>query len=188
MTIKQTLLSFTFVLVALVLFLSGKVFVTSWGTYNDSLQAEQAEPAVENLLIAAGNWAVERGITNSALAFAKKAPDDMRKKIMARRQAGDEAYSKALEDLAHLDFPDKEEYLAKTQEKYEKAVAMRAKVDKNLDKSKIARSGKVMKGWVPTMTGLIITSQELRFITAELLGGMTQPLQLRCRSNMPPGL
>nr|MBX2833583.1 methyl-accepting chemotaxis protein [Micavibrio sp.] len=169
MTIKQTLLSLTFVLVALVLFLSGQVFFSAFIANKENHKADYAGPATEQLLVAAGNWAVERGVTNSALSLAKKVPDDMRKTIMARREKADAAYHEAIDILSHLDFPDKEEYIAHTQEKYEVVLAMRKEVDKNLDKSKIARSGKVTKGWVPTMTSLILTSQELRFITSEVM-------------------
>ena len=176
MTIKQTLFSLAFVLTALVLFLAGQVFLAAFDKYNKNLKAEYARPAVENLLVAAGNWAVERGVTNSALSFSRKAPQNMLDTIAKRREAADEAYFSALDYLAKLDFEQKEKYLDDVRAAYDAIVEMRANVDKSLKKSKIARSGKVMKGWVPRMTDLILVSQELRFSTANVLSAIDQRL------------
>ena len=163
MTIKQILLSLTFALVALIVLLSGQTLLKSWDNYQKDVFAEQTNPIVEQLLTAAGHWAVERGATNSALAYPKKVPDNMKVIIMERREKADAAYSAALGMLVSVEFEGREQLLSDTQARYEEVLAMREGVDKNIQKSKIARSNKVMKAWVPTMSTLILTSQELRY-------------------------
>ncbi len=168
MTIKKTLLSLTTCLIVLVVFLSAKGLLEAKKTYDNAVFAAKMSPIIDDLLYAAGNWAVERGATNSALSYPKKVPDDMKALIMTRREKADAAYHDAVELLATISFNGKGEFLADLQGKYEDLVSFRSAVDVNLQKSKIARKNKVMKGWVPTASKLILSSQELRFAVGEI--------------------
>ena len=163
MTIKSILLSLTSILVILVVFLAGQKFWVSYQQYDNATFAEETSLIIDELLTAAGNWAVERGATNSALAFPKKVPDNMKAIISARREKADVAYNKAVSMLESVEFEGKARLMKAVQNDYNDIVEIRQKVDKSLNKSKIARSGKLMKGWVPAMSKLVLSSQELRF-------------------------
>lgn len=168
MTIKNILLSLTFVLVVLVVGLAGSNFWSALQKYNNASFASKKIYVIDDLLDAAGNWAVERGVTNSALSFSKKVPDHMRDIIVERRKKGDEDYIDALEIIKNVEFEGKEGLLSKLQSDYENILAFRQEVDKNLGRSKIARSGKLIRGWVPAMSELIVSSQDLRFAIGEI--------------------
>ena len=183
MTIKKTLLSITLCLVTLILCLAGNSFLQAKNQYNAAVFATHTSPIVDSLLSAAGHWAVERGATNSALAFSKKVPQDMRDIVMIRREKADQAYANALAMLEGVEFEGKASLIEETQSAYQTIVELRKAVDANMDKSKILRSGKVTKAWVPTMSNLVVVSQKLRFSVGEVLSasdaGLSQQTQMK---------
>jgi methyl-accepting chemotaxis protein len=168
MTIKKTLLSLTAILVVLIIFLAGQNLLTAKKSYDNAVFATETSPIINSLLAAAGNWAVERGATNAALAYPKKAPDDMKAIIIQRREKADAHYNEALHVLTSVNFEGKDALLTDVQAQYGNVIAFRSDVDANLQKSKIARSGKTMKGWVPAASKLILSSQKLRFAVGEI--------------------
>jgi methyl-accepting chemotaxis protein len=163
MSIRQTLL----LLVAiLALFITG---FTSFDFY-ESLQkkrifefSKESSKSINLLMSAAGNWAVERGVTNSALSSIESATDQMLKIISKRRKDGDTAYKEAILQIEQYSFNGKDKLLEQVKKAYEKAVVSRVKADKNLLLPQISRNDLLLKSWVPTMTNLIVISQDLRF-------------------------
>lgn len=181
MTIKNTLLLLSFVLVGLVIFLAGKNFIARKNVYDNAVFASKTGPVIDELLFAAGNWAVERGVTNSALAGAGRASQEMTSKILERREKADHAFSKAMKMLETIDFQGKDVLVNATKAEYENLITFRAEVDGSLQKLKVIRNDEVMKGWVPAMTKLILTSQELRFIVGEAFSESDSKLSAQTR-------
>ena len=168
MNIKKLLTAVVLTLTVFTLMASSLNMRSVKDAYDNKVFAKKTSPIIEHLLHAAGNWAVERGVTNSALALSGKAPGEMRGTILSRREAADEAYHKALKMMSSIDFEGKEGLLQATQARYEAVVEMRAEIDKNINVSKAFRDDKVVKSWVPTMTGLVMESQKLRFAVGEV--------------------
>jgi methyl-accepting chemotaxis protein len=163
MTIKQSLLCLTIVLVATILFLSGRGAIEAKHTYDEAVEAETLEPIMENLLHAANNWAVERGVTNAALNNPEKVSNDARSKIDARRKAADEAYHSAINAIEGLDYPHFKTMAENSKKQFKAVEIYRKKADNNLKIRKFKRDKVLLNTWVPTATKNIITSQELRF-------------------------
>lgn len=181
MTIKNMLLAITLVLVGFIVFLSGKNVFVAYNTYQKSIYAEKLEPVVEDLLNAADNWAVERGVTNSALASATKPPQTMLDTIKKRRAAAEEAYENAMAVVKTLEFEGKDTYIQEVESAHKKAVALRAKAEKEFTKPAMFRDVKISKSWVPTMTDLILKSQKLRFNIGEELGAADPKLAFKAQ-------
>ncbi len=115
------------------------------------------------LVVSAGNWAVERGITNAALNNPNPVSSEFKDKILARREAADTAYRQAREGLSsHFARGDLEASALKTQEAYESVVALREQADAALAVEKSQRDPALVSGWLPGMTGLVLDSQNLR--------------------------
>lgn len=175
MTLKKTLISLTMMLVAIIVFLSSQNFIDAKKSYDNASFAADTSPVIEELLTAAGNWAVERGVTNAALAYPEQPPKHMKATIAERRAKADAAYKRALEMLERVDFAGKDEGLAYVKKSYDTVVSFRVEVDKNLQRPKNARSRNVVKKWVPTMSKLVISSQKLRFAVGKVFSaGDTQ--------------
>lgn len=163
MTVKQTLV---LVISALAFVVFGFAVYLSQQSLEERrlcLHAEKASPIISDLLQAAGHWAVERGVTNSALNVATTAPEGLVTKIMTRREKGDALLQGVRDDLSTLDFDGRQEFLQELDSAYQAVTEARAKADDNFSKPQIFRDGKLLKTWVPTMSKLILLSQDIRF-------------------------
>ena len=115
------------------------------------------------LLTSAGNWAVERGITNSAIGTPDPISADRTSRIETRRQTADEAYRAAVEKIrSNPGFAGRDEILQKVNRAFENVVDLRRRVDTTLQLPRADRDAAVVSSFVPTMTDLIMLSQELR--------------------------
>ncbi len=129
--------------------------VAERNTFNNAL--------TDLLVISAGNWAVERGVTNTALHNANPVSQERKAKIEARRQAADGAYRAVLDQITtHFSFSDIEPALKRTEEAYAKVLSARQQADAALAQPLTGRDPAVTEGWLPQMTGLILESQALR--------------------------
>ncbi|MEM7617262.1 MAG: methyl-accepting chemotaxis protein [Pseudomonadota bacterium] len=163
MTIRKILTITTLILVLLVVILAGISFVNSWQNKKIYLFAKESSQTISLLLTAAGNWAVERGVTNSGLNSASIPAKGMIDIISQRRQQGDEAYEQAMQQIAGFEFVGKKELVYKLTEAHDAVIAARAEADKNLKLSQFSRNSKILKSWVPTASKRIMISQDLRF-------------------------
>jgi methyl-accepting chemotaxis protein len=182
MTIKNTLLSLTILLVFIIGLLSGQSVWSAKNSYDIAQYAAKASPAINELLSAAGSWALERGATNAALAYKQTAPSDIKAIINERRIKADTAYMAALEILEDIEFEGKSKLLVQTQKNYTQLIQYRKAVDNNLNRQKIARDSALIKSWVPTISALIISSQDLRFYMGEEFS--TKDPQLAAQTQM----
>lgn len=163
MNIRQTLIIFISILALLIMGQSGFSFYQAWEKKQLFEFSKKSSETINLLLTAAGNWAVERGATNSGLSSANIASDAMIDIIAQRRKNADTAYHAAMQQIPNYQFNGKEELYKAVQEAYANISNLRERVDKNLISPQINRDYNVTQAWVPTMSKLIILSQDLRF-------------------------
>lgn len=138
----------------------------AWEKYQDTNHSMHGDEIIDELIVAAGHWAVERGITNSGLNADGPANKTLKEKIMARRTAGNEAFEKALQHLKEFDFHNKEKLVNHAVEAYEATNSARQAADQLLAVPQYRRNQQFVKSWVPTATKAIMMSQELRYAIA----------------------
>ena len=142
-------------------------------------EEQEANIAMTDLLKSAANWAVERGITNAALSANASASQGLKDKILKRRSDGDAYYEDA---LLHIDELSKEmdqdsklfaiinEQTAVLKAIFSQVQKLRNRADNNLAIPKSNRDNSVIQNWLPTMSKMILQSQDLRFsMTEEIL-------------------
>ncbi len=162
-TVARLLVGITALLVAAVAAFSILETVSAYTTTRDSNRIVESTVSAGLLLDSAGNWAVERGVTNAALAAADPADDARLAAIMDRRKTADEAFAEALARIEKASsFAGKAEMLEQARDRFQALQLLRTKVDAALARPKDARDGAVAASWVPTATRLIMYSQQLR--------------------------
>src|SRR5215213_7545066 len=122
------------------------------------------------LLRSAGQWAVERGLTNAPLKSPSVLPDERRALIIKTRAVADDAFR---EPVQHLRFVPAmkaaEKPIADAESAFRAFEALRIKVDENLAKAGAARTTEVVQIFVPAITDLIeVAANKLR-LTLETL-------------------
>jgi methyl-accepting chemotaxis protein len=124
---------------------------------------ERETTVVANLLLkAAGQWAVERGMTAAALNAAAPATADVVAVIRERRAAADAALDTARQALRTMPLAATHAPLARTEEAYGALVQARVLVDAALGQPLGQRDEALRKGWFGTITAAIERSQDLR--------------------------
>ncbi len=137
----------------------------------------RSNPVADRLLEAAGQWAVERGLTNTALAAAAPISPAQRDAIIQRRQRGDRALAAALTLLpAAPDFPARAQAGEALRQAGDRVATLRARVDRALQQPLAARDPALTRAWVPGMTARIEASQALR--SGQDLAGNAEDLRL----------
>ncbi|WP_193369628.1 methyl-accepting chemotaxis protein [Pelagibius marinus] len=165
-TIRGSLLAVSALLVGIVVVLTTNSALDAWRQMSEARLVQANNHTADLFLESAANWAAERGITNAALSSWDAATPEQREAIDQRRAASTKAFEEALVELEkEPEFAGKDDLVAKLKAAYQKVVELRSRVDADLAKSKIERDAEVTKTWVPTMTGLIMTSQHLRQVS-----------------------
>ncbi|WP_158499796.1 nitrate- and nitrite sensing domain-containing protein [Sinorhizobium fredii] len=143
--------------------MAGREVFVAWAKLADADQVESSNKTSDVLLSAAGDWAVERGITNAALAGKNPAPPETRKAIKQRRSQADAALAQAFQRIEEADaFEASDGDVANTKAMLEQIIGVRRRVDTDLDKPLASRDSTLPEQWVSTMTSLIMASQNLR--------------------------
>lgn len=163
LSIRHTLIISVSLLSLFVASLASVSLYSSWKDKQIFAFSKKSSETINLLLTAAGNWAVERGVTNSGLSSASKATNKMLDIISKRRNDGDAAYEKAMKQIQEYDFQGKDEIVMRVKEARNRTVALRKLADNNLLMPQISRDSDLLKSWVPTMSKLIVLSQDLRF-------------------------
>ncbi len=163
MSIRFKLLTGISILAFSILFFAGFSFYDSLKQVQTYSFSKKSSETINHLLNAAGNWAVERGVTNAALNSTGVVNDRILKIINLRRKRGDEAYRLALAEVQSYSFNGKNDLIRKVKKDYKDAVLLRVQADINIKLPRNERDGALLKTWVPTMSKLIIESQQLRF-------------------------
>jgi methyl-accepting chemotaxis protein len=165
-TIRGSLIALSALLVGIVVLLTAQSAFDAWRKMSESRLVESNNSTADLFLESAGNWAVERGVTNAALASEAAVTPERRSAIDQRRVAADRAFQGALEALQREpEFPGRSDLIEAVRGGLQKVVALRGQVDDALAKAKSQRDPKTAQDWVPTMTGLIMASQHLRQVS-----------------------
>ncbi|WP_284700295.1 methyl-accepting chemotaxis protein [Nitratireductor mangrovi] len=137
--------------------------VGAWTGMNGARQMQANNATADLFLTSAGAWAAERGNTNAALQGAAKADAKVLTRIKGLREKADAALLGALERVeGGPRFEGRDTLLEKVRADMKAVTALRADVDGELAKSLTQRDPAVVARWVPTMTALIMSSQDLR--------------------------
>lgn len=168
MSLRSIILYIVTLFVLLTLFASSLIAWEAWRRYSASRSIAAANPIADMLLKAAGDWAVERGITYTALTSPDEIPSTLQTKMTARRDNADRAYRDAIQALArHRNDPEIGLLRSKLDDAVKSAGAARRIADDQLHKAGAARLAAFPTQWVSTMTQLIMASQELRYNLTE---------------------
>ncbi|MEO3430692.1 methyl-accepting chemotaxis protein [Pelagibius sp. CAU 1746] len=165
-TIRGSLIAVSALLVCIVVALTSGSALDAWRQMSESQLVESNNRTADLFLESASNWAVERGITNAALASPQPLTSERRTAIDQRRRAAEQAFTAALEELqAEPDFPGKADLIGQVNSAYQQVVRFRKDVDEALRQPRTARDEAVSGNWVPTITSLIMSSQHLRQVS-----------------------
>lgn len=171
-TVKTSLLSIVILLSIIAITETILQELEAMATSNSIEVSSQANGVSDNLLKAAGNWAVERGVTNASFGAEGTVSATNQKTISDRRQAADSAYKAALAQIkeSEIDFAGKGNLLSQLNNNYNAVTAMRSRADRALRQGKSERDADLMQNWVPTMTAVIMQSRDVRTtMTNELI-------------------
>lgn len=171
-TVKTSLLSIVIVLSIIAITETAFKELDAMATSNSIEVSAQANGISDDLLKAAGNWAVERGVTNASLGAVGTASTANQKTISDRRQAADNAYKAALTQIkeSEIEFAGRDRLLNQLKKKYDAVTTIRARADSALRQVKSQRDKDLLEDWVPTMTAAIMQSRDVRTtMTNELI-------------------
>ena len=163
MTIRATLVAIVCVMFVALLALAARDGASALSRYGEAEAMARSTATSDLLLVSAGAWALERGLTNTAMAGADSASAEAKAAISERREAADAAFADALARIeAGPDFSRKAELLAQVADRAAKVAELRSQADSALTKPLAERPQALLDAWVPTMTDLVMTSQRLR--------------------------
>jgi methyl-accepting chemotaxis protein len=137
------------------------------------------------LLESAGQWAVERGLTNAPLNAPPIVPTERRAEIAKTRVVADKAFRDAVEGLRAIPaMKAGEPKIVEAEKAFAAFQAFRARLDDNLAKPGSERDPEIVSGFAPAITNLIeVAGNDLR-LTLETLtvppsAALTQLVGLR---------
>ena len=163
LTIRASLIILVCILSAGVVWLAGRAAVESLARYGEAGSMAYSTDTSDLLLHAAGAWALERGLTNTALAGADPIAPDTRAKIDERRAAADGALAAALSRIAAgSEFKGRADATGAVNDAMAALVTLRQAADAALVLPLAERPQAVIDAWVPTVTALVMASQRLR--------------------------
>ena len=124
----------------------------------------------QRLLQSAGQWAVERGMTNAPLKSPDALPAERRAEIVKIRTVADQAFREAAQQLRAVPaMKAAEKDIVEAEGAFRAFEAFRGKVDDNLAKPGSGRTSEVVEGFAPAITSLIeVAANKLR-LTLETL-------------------
>ncbi|WP_448189085.1 methyl-accepting chemotaxis protein [Azospirillum sp. sgz301742] len=161
MTIRAKLLLLVAILGAMLVAVAGYQALNALETRRAAERVRAINGLSDQLLTAAGAWAVERGTANAVLADPKAATPAQRDDIAAKRRAGDAAFAdaqaraRALTGGAALDTA-----LREAEAALRAVEGLRRQVDEALAKGEAVAD--LRRDWFPRMSALILASQTLR--------------------------
>ena len=139
----------------------------------------------QRLLQSAGQWAVERGMTNAPLKSPDALPAERRAEIVKTRAVADQAFREAAQRLRDVPaMKGAEKNIVEAESAFRTFEAFRSRVDENLAKPGSGRTSEVVEGFSPAITNLIeVAANKLR-LTLETLTNpptvaLTQLVSLR---------
>ena len=164
--IRNLLITAVALLSLLGLAVSGYVLRNASLERTTASDAASVNETADLLLESAGQWARERGTTNLALNAAGPATDAQVAAIANFRKSADQPFERALGRMAAQDFANRDQLIANAKRAFEQLAALRRQADAEMAKPATARQSVVVSQWAPTITALIVASQNLRVAAA----------------------
>ena len=162
-SVKGTLLAVVATLALMVVGLAGVSAWSAWHKSNEIAQILASNETGGMLLKAAGDLAVERGTTNTALAADGAATTAAVETITKRRAAADAAYKEAMTRVrAGQGFKDKERILAEAESTYRALEDLRRRAEAEIAKPKAQRDPKIVEGFIAGIRRFIEATQAVR--------------------------
>jgi methyl-accepting chemotaxis protein len=122
------------------------------------------------LLHSAGQWAIERGMTNASLKSSEVPSPERRAEIVKVRAAADQAFRNAVQRLGAVPaMKAGEKDIADAEHVFREFEVFRAKVDENLAKPGAERTSEIVQGFFPALTNLILVAGNRLRLTLETL-------------------
>ena len=163
LTIRSSLIALVCVLSLTLIVLAGRDAADALERNGEAQSIAYSAATSSLLLTSAGAWALERGVTNTALATEAAAPAAITSRLAELRGTADSALDQALARIkAGAPFKGQAEILAAVAEAKSAVTDARTQVDAALAGPLEARAPALLGSWVPTMTGLVMASQRLR--------------------------
>jgi len=150
-------------LVAGLLVLAVINMLSAWDRMQSAQAMRSNNETGDFFLASAGSLAQERGITNTAFSSSAKAPAELLARIADLRQRGDRALDAALAQVANSpEFKGKDALLSLVSKNRATLENIRNKADQQLSLDVAVRDQETMAQWVPSITAVIMSSQNLR--------------------------
>jgi methyl-accepting chemotaxis protein len=142
----------------------------AFGRRQDSEAFLKVNHISQSLLQSAGQWAIERGLTNAPLKSPDVLPAERRALIVKTRAVADQAFREAAQRLRLIPaMKGAENQITEAESAFKAFETLRAKVDENLAKPGSARTSEVVQAFAPAITDLIeVAANKLR-LTLETL-------------------
>jgi methyl-accepting chemotaxis protein len=167
----RTILPLIISALALLLVVSaGLTAYDAMGRRQDSQAFLKVNQISQLLLQSAGQWAIERGMTNASLKSSDVPSPERRAEIVKLRASADQAFRDAVQRLSTIPaMKAGEKDIADAQRVFREFEAFRAKVDENLAKPGAERTPEIVQGFFPGLTNLILVAGNKLRLTLETL-------------------
>ncbi len=162
MSLRLMIMSSVMVLSGFLFFINVSNLVDAYNQSSHFSSTIVTSEAADNLLFAAENWALERGVTNTILNTSGKIDEKLVKIMNMQRKMGDEHYYKALQSIYVSNYQDQRHLIEDVKKAYNTVQSFRKKVDVNITLDLIDRDYDLLENWMPAMVSLIESSQSLR--------------------------
>ncbi len=140
------------------------------GRRQDSQAFLKVNQISQLLLHSAGQWAIERGMTNASLKSSDVPSPERRAEIVKLRTSADQAFRDAVQRLGTIPaMKAGEKDIADAERSFREFEAFRAKVDENLAKPGAERTPEIVQGFFPALTNLISVGGNRLRLTLETL-------------------
>jgi methyl-accepting chemotaxis protein len=167
----RTILPLIISALALLLVVSaGLTAYDAMGRRQDSQAFLKVNRISQLLLQSAGQWAIERGMTNASLKSSDVPSPERRAEIVKLRASADQAFREAVQRLSTIPaMKAGEKDIADAQRVFREFEAFRAKVDENLAKPGAERTPEIVQSFFPALTNLILVAGNKLRLTLETL-------------------
>jgi methyl-accepting chemotaxis protein len=172
MTIKRIMITLLVVLSLMLLLTMGQITMGGYNSFQTAKKAEAGDMVTSHLLHSGRYWALERGVTNSALSAEDAVAADTRKKIDEARASANKAFQSAMENIQPAGLVIHDTYKQAIEKSQTEVQSLREAVDRNLVLPKTGREAGLNGKWMPGITALIMDTQKLRInLTSQAMTG-----------------
>ncbi len=162
MTIKAQLLSVTGLLSLLLIALCGLGARDAYQRLIDIQSISAVNRFSDDMLVAAGAWAIERGATNAILSNPGAATDAQRKTIADQRQSADAAFKRASDYLRPFGDSPLSPLIRNAEESVGALINLRRGIDAAIGGGGAASDAALRASWFPGISSTIEQTQALR--------------------------